>query len=78
VRYLFEDFALDTDRRELCRAGDVLPIAPQVFDLLVFLIRNRERFVSKDELIAGRRLARLHYHGLRAHDASIRSAQCRR
>jgi TolB-like protein len=52
LRYLFEDYALDTDRRELRRAGDVLPIAPQVFDLLVFLIRNRERFVSKDELIA--------------------------
>ena len=52
MRYLFEDYALDTDRRELRRAGDVLPIAPQVFDLLVFLIRNRERFVSKDELIA--------------------------
>jgi DNA-binding winged helix-turn-helix (wHTH) protein len=52
LRYLFEDYALDTTRRELRRGGDALPVAPQVFDLLVFLIRNRERFVSKDELIA--------------------------
>jgi DNA-binding winged helix-turn-helix (wHTH) protein len=52
LRYLFEDYALETGWRELRRAGGVLPIAPQVFDLLVFLIRNRERFVSKDELIA--------------------------
>lgn len=52
MHYLFEDYALDTDRRELRRGGDALPVAPQVFDLLVFLIRNRERFVSKDELIA--------------------------
>src|SRR5262245_56895383 len=52
LRYLFEDYALDTDRRDLRRGADIIGIAPQVFDLLVFLIRNRERFVSKDELIA--------------------------
>jgi TolB-like protein/TolA-binding protein len=52
LRYLFEDYALDTDRRELRRGADVISVAPQVFDLLVFLIRNRDRFVSKDELIA--------------------------
>src|SRR6185436_14023600 len=46
------DYALDTERRELRRGADVIGVAPQVFDLLVFLIRNRERFVSKDELIA--------------------------
>jgi TolB-like protein len=52
LRYLFEDYALDTDRRELRRGADVVSVAPQAFDLLVFLIRERERFVSKDELIA--------------------------
>jgi TolB-like protein/tetratricopeptide (TPR) repeat protein len=51
LRYLFEDFALDTDRRELRRGADVVPTAPQVFDLLDFLIRNRDRVVSKDDLI---------------------------
>src|SRR4051812_26320640 len=52
LRYLFDDFALDTDRRELSRGAEVIGVAPQAFDLLVFLIRNRDRFVSKDDLIA--------------------------
>jgi TolB-like protein len=52
LRYLFEDYVLDTDRRELRRGADLAPIAPQVFDILVYLIRNRERVVSKDDLIA--------------------------
>src|SRR5437762_11517444 len=51
LRYLFEDYALDTDRRELHRATDVIVVAPQAFDLLDYLIRNRERVVSKDDLI---------------------------
>jgi TolB-like protein len=51
VRFLFEDFAFDIDRRELHRGSDVVSVAPQVFDLLEYLIRNRERVVSKDELI---------------------------
>jgi len=40
VRYFFEDYALDTDRRELRRGADVVPTTPQVFDLLDYLIRN--------------------------------------
>jgi len=52
LRYLFEEFTLDTDRRELRRGADAVAIAPQVFDLLDYLIRNRERVVSKDDLIA--------------------------
>jgi DNA-binding winged helix-turn-helix (wHTH) protein len=51
VRYLFEDYTFDTDRRELRRGADVVSVAPQVFDLLDYLIRNRERLVSKDDLI---------------------------
>jgi TolB-like protein/Flp pilus assembly protein TadD len=51
LRYLFEDYAFDTDRRELHRGADVVSLAPQVFDLLDYLIRNRERVVSKDDLI---------------------------
>jgi DNA-binding winged helix-turn-helix (wHTH) protein len=42
LRYFFEDFALDTDCRELRRGTEVLPVEPQVFDLLVYLLRNRE------------------------------------
>jgi TolB-like protein/tetratricopeptide (TPR) repeat protein len=51
LRYLFEEYALDTNRRELHRGPDVVSVAPQVFDLLDYLIRNRERVVSKDDLI---------------------------
>jgi adenylate cyclase len=52
MRYLFEDYALDTDRRELCRRGDVVRLEPQAFDLLEYLIRNRGRVVSRGDLIA--------------------------
>ena len=51
MRYLFEGYVLDTDRRELSRGADAVSVAPQVFDLLDHLIRNRERVISKDDLI---------------------------
>jgi TolB-like protein/Flp pilus assembly protein TadD len=51
LRYLFEEYAFDTDRRELHRGTDVVSVAPKVFDLLDYLISNRERVVSKDDLI---------------------------
>jgi class 3 adenylate cyclase/DNA-binding winged helix-turn-helix (wHTH) protein/tetratricopeptide (TPR) repeat protein len=51
LRYLFEDCALDTDRRELRRGTALLSLEPQVFDLLVYLIGNRKRVVSKDDLL---------------------------
>jgi TolB-like protein len=50
--YLFEDYGLDTDRRELYRTTSVVPVEPLVFDLLLHVIQNRERVVSKDELVA--------------------------
>jgi TolB-like protein/Flp pilus assembly protein TadD len=51
LRYLFENCALDTDRRELRRDAELVAIPPQVFDLLDYLIRNREHVVSKGDLI---------------------------
>jgi TolB-like protein/tetratricopeptide (TPR) repeat protein len=50
--YRFEDFVLDTDRRELRRGPQLVAIPPQVFDILEYLIKNRNRVVSKDDLIA--------------------------
>ena len=50
--FFFEDFALDCDRRELRRGNELLSVEPQVFDLLQYLVRNRDRVVSKDDLIA--------------------------
>jgi DNA-binding winged helix-turn-helix (wHTH) protein len=49
--FRFADFEIDIARRELRRGGAVVHIEPQVFDLLVHLIRSRDRIVSKDELI---------------------------
>jgi DNA-binding winged helix-turn-helix (wHTH) protein len=51
VLYIFEDYALDADRRELLKADRPIAVQPQVFDLLAFLIANRGRVVSKDEII---------------------------
>src|SRR5580698_10039059 len=48
---MFENYAFDTDRRELHRGSDVVAVAPKVFDLLAFLIRKRDRVVSKEDLI---------------------------
>jgi pimeloyl-ACP methyl ester carboxylesterase len=48
----FGGHALDVERRELRRGPDLIAVEPQVFDLLVYLLRNRERVVSKDDLIA--------------------------
>jgi formylglycine-generating enzyme required for sulfatase activity/DNA-binding winged helix-turn-helix (wHTH) protein len=50
--YAFEGYGLDTDRRELRRADKIVPLQPQVFDLLEYLIRNRNQVVSKDDLLA--------------------------
>jgi TolB-like protein/Tfp pilus assembly protein PilF len=50
VLYLFEDYTLDTDRRELLKAHRPAAVQPQVFDLLAFLIANRGRVVTKDEI----------------------------
>jgi len=50
--YSFEDFSLDTARRELRRSGTPIAVQPQVFDLLEYLIRSRDRVVTKDDLLA--------------------------
>lgn len=51
MEYLFENCLLDVRRRELRRDGAVVAMEPQVFDLLTYLIRSRDRVVSKDDLI---------------------------
>ena len=51
MRWLFDDLVLDVERRELRRAGATVALEPQVFDLLVYLIKNRGRVVSKDDVL---------------------------
>lgn len=52
MRYRFGECVLVPDRRELTRGAETVVLAPQAFDLLLYLIRHRARVVSKDELIA--------------------------
>ncbi len=49
-RLAFADLELDLQRHELRRAGEPVHVEPQVFDLIVHLVRNRDRVVTKDEL----------------------------
>jgi len=51
VLFVFGDHALDLNRRELRRGSDLIAVEPQVFDLLVYLVQNRDRVVTKDDLL---------------------------
>jgi TolB-like protein len=51
MRYTFDEFALDTDRFELCRNGEPIRLEPQVVELLALLVENCSRMVSRDEII---------------------------
>jgi len=51
--FTFDDCSIDCDRRELKRGGELVAVEPQVFDVLVYLIRHRDRVVSRDDLLSG-------------------------
>ena len=50
--FLFEGHSLDVERRELRRGSEQVALEPQVFDLLAYLVKNRDRVLTKDDLIA--------------------------
>ena len=52
MEFSFGEHVLDLDRRELRRGTERIALEPQVFDLLVHLVQNRDRVVSKDDLLA--------------------------
>ncbi|WP_353506449.1 winged helix-turn-helix domain-containing protein [Variovorax sp. J31P207] len=51
MRYMFGDYLLDPERRELSHRAKVVPVRPQVFDLLLHLVRNHDHVVSRDDLL---------------------------
>lgn len=48
---VFDEFELDAARRELRVGGKAQQLQPQVFELLLYLVENRERVVPKRELL---------------------------
>jgi TolB-like protein len=52
VVYHFGEYSLDSARRELRCGTSLVAVEPQVFDVLQFLLCNRQRVVSKDDLFA--------------------------
>ena len=52
MQFVFSNHILDTNRRELHCGAAPIAVEPQVFDLLIYLMENRDRVVSKDDLIA--------------------------
>jgi pimeloyl-ACP methyl ester carboxylesterase len=51
MAYVFADCEIDCERREMHRSGVPIHLEPQVFDVLVHLVRNHDRVVTKDELL---------------------------
>ncbi len=51
MRFAFDGCELDAERLELRRDGRAVAVEPQVFDVLVHLLRHRDRVVSKEELL---------------------------
>jgi TolB-like protein len=49
--FRFDPFELDMTKVELRANGEVCSIEPQVFALLALLVENRERLVTKDEIV---------------------------
>ena len=49
--YRFGPFALDPRRRTLSRAGSPVSLNPKAFDVLIFLVQNPHRLVTKEELL---------------------------
>lgn len=47
----FSNFEIDEPRREVRSGGEVLVLQPRVFDLLLYLVKNRDRVVPKEELL---------------------------
>lgn len=51
MEFVFGEHSLDVARRELRRGGELVALEPQVCDLLIYLIENRDRAVSRDDLL---------------------------
>lgn len=67
MTWSFGDFQLDPERFQLSRRGQPVRLEPQVLSLLIHLVQNRDRLVTKDEIVAAV------WQGQAVSDASISS-----
>ena len=51
MRFRFRDCVVDKQRFELLRSGEPVEVQPKVLSLLIFLLENRERALTKDEIL---------------------------
>jgi TolB-like protein/tetratricopeptide (TPR) repeat protein len=51
VQFVFGNYTLDSDRRELTRESETVALGPRVFDMLLYLLERSERVVTKRELL---------------------------
>jgi hypothetical protein len=84
MKYQVTDYVIDTALYRISRAGDAIPVEPKVFDLLVYLIRHRDRVLARDELFQevwnGREVSdgTLSNHIKSARKVSAIAASCRK
>ncbi len=50
MNYRFEEFEIDTQNYRLSKNGIMIEVEPKVFDLLSYLVVNRDKLVTRDEL----------------------------
>src|SRR5262249_27714982 len=51
MQYRFGEYALDTDRCDLCRTATRIKLRPKVFDVLCYLIAHHDRVIARQELL---------------------------
>ena len=50
-QYSFDDVLVDFSKMELTRAGQAVPMTPQEFKILKYFAANKERVISRDDLL---------------------------
>ena len=50
MKYQIAEFLIDTARFRISSGDASIPVEPKVFDLLVYLVRHRDRVVTREEL----------------------------
>ena len=51
MKYVFNRFALDTERFELTCQGEQVSLEPQVYSVLAYLLKHRHHVITKQEIL---------------------------